>query len=255
MAISRIGGKALKANLERDSNLAFNTTTLVVDYATGRIGVGTASPTHLLTVSGTAKVTGATTLASTLGFATGVTANKILDEDNMSSNDASALSSQQAIKAYVDAQVSGGGVSTGMQITMGTPTDSSLTTDGAYQGFLTSTKVTDAIDDLNEVTENIRNSTFVKSVTFTSDVTAAGSGFTATLSITATGTANRYVINWGDGTSNTTTASTSPTHVYSNFADSPHSITVTASNTGGSGTGSSAAFTRTDYIICCSRRK
>ena len=248
MAISRIGGKALKANLERDSNLAFNTTTLVVDYATGRIGVGTASPTHLLTVNGTAKVTGATTLDSTLGFATGVTANKILDEDNMSSNDASALSSQQAIKAYVDAQVSGGGVSTGMQITMGTPTDSSLTTDGAYQGFLTSTKVTDAIDDLNEVTENIRNSTFVKSVTFTSDVTAAGSGFTATLSITATGTANRYVINWGDGTSNTTTASTSPTHVYSNFADSPHSITVTASNTGGSGTGSSAAFTRTDYI-------
>ena len=248
MAISRIGGRALKANLERDSNLAFDTTTLVVDYATGRIGVGTASPTHLLTVDGTAKVTGAATLNSTLGFATGVTSDKILDEDGFGSNDASALATQQSIKAYVDAQVSGGGISTGMQITMGTPTDSSLTTAGAYQGFLTSTKVTDAIDDLNEVTENIRNSTFVKSVTFTSDVTAAGSGFTATLSITATGTANQYVINWGDGTSNTTTASTSPTHVYSNFADSPHSITVTASNTGGSGTGSSAAFTRTDYI-------
>jgi hypothetical protein len=248
MAISRIGGKALKANLERDSNLAFNTTTLVVDYATGRIGVGTASPTHLFTVDGTAKVTGAATLDSTLGFATGVTANKILDEDDMSSNDASALSTQQAIKAYVDAQISGGAISSGMDVILGTPTDGSLTTSGTYLGWTTSTKVTDAIDDLNEVTENIRNNTYVKSVTFTSDVTAAGSGFTATLTISAVGNANQYVISWGDGTSNTTTASTSPTHVYSNYADSPHSITVTASNTGGSGTGSSAAFTRTDYI-------
>ena len=248
MAISRIGGKALKANLERDSNLAFNTNTLVVDYATGRIGVGTASPTHLLTVDGTAKVTGAATLDSTLGFSTGVTANKILDEDDMSSDDASALSTQQAIKAYVDAQISSGAVSSGMDVILGTPTDGSLTTSGTYLGWTTSTKVTDAIDDLNEVTENIRNNTYVKSVTFTSDVTSAGSGFTATLSISAVGNADQYVIDWGDGTSNTTTSSTSPTHVYSNYADSPHSITVTASNTSGSGTGSSATFTRTDYI-------
>jgi len=248
MAISRIGGKALKANLERDINLAFNTTTLVVDYATGRIGVGTASPTHLLTVDGTAKVTGAATLDSTLGFSTGVTANKILDEDDMSSDDASALSTQQAIKAYVDAQISSGAVSSGMDVILGTPTDGSLTTSGTYLGWTSSTKVTDAIDDLNEVTENIRNNTYVKSVTFTSDVTSAGSGFTATLSISAVGNADQYVIDWGDGTSNTTTSSTSPTHVYSNYADSPHSITVTASNTSGSGTGSSATFTRTDYI-------
>ena len=44
MAISRIGGKALKANLERDSNLTFNTDTLAIDYANGRIGIGTATP-------------------------------------------------------------------------------------------------------------------------------------------------------------------------------------------------------------------
>ena len=41
MAISRIGGRALKANLERDSNLTFNTDTLAIDYANGRIGIGT----------------------------------------------------------------------------------------------------------------------------------------------------------------------------------------------------------------------
>ena len=404
MAISRIGGKALRANLERDSDLAFNTDTLVIDYTNGRIGIGKTNPAVTLDVTGaitasgtitgaftgnitgnvtgnsagihtgavTGNVTGNLTgdvtsvgvnslgqisisgnkiesnvsnaditviasgtgildirsntkLAGTLIFGSGVDANKILDEDNLASNDADALATQQSIKAYVDGQIGGisaasivvndtnisiadtgsngtatttvdgavkittnaagttfahpiamgtskitgvgdptalqdaatkayvdaqisAGADTGMTITLATPTDGSLTTSGAYLGWTTATKVTDAIDDLNEMTENIRNSTFVKSVTFTSDVTAAGSGFTATLSITATGTANQYVIAWGDGTSNTTTASTSPTHTYSNYSDSPHSVTVTASNTGGSGTGSSATFTRTDYI-------
>ena len=57
-----------------------------------------------------------------------------------------------------------------MTTTLATPTDGSLTTDGAYVYWTTSTKVTDAIDDLNEVTENIRNNTFVKSVDFTANV-------------------------------------------------------------------------------------
>ena len=304
MAISRIGGKALKANLERDSNLTFDTDTLVIDYANGRVGVKTANPSTELQITGTATATyfvgdgsqltniptdlvndstpqlggdldvngsnivssrsnediiidpngtGAVVLNSDANVAgnftleTGVHANKILDEDDLNSNDDEALATQQSIKAYVDNQIQGGGVN-GMLITLSTPTDTSLTTDGAYQGWTTSTKVTDAIDDLNEVTENIRNNTFIKDVTFTASVTAGGSGFSTTLSISATGTADQYVIDWGDGTSNTTTSSTSPSHTYTNYADSPHSITVTASNTSGSGTGSSATFTRTDYI-------
>ena len=68
------------------------------------------------------------------------------------------------------------------------------------------------------------------------------------LTITAVGNANQFVIDWGDGTSNDTTASTNPTHTYNNFTDSPHTIQVTASNTRGAGAGSSASFTRTDYI-------
>ena len=286
MAISRIGGKALKANLERDSNLSFNTTTLVVDYSNGRIGIGTASPSSTLNVIGNTAITSGTlaldqitiagnkiestvsnanltldangtgtvdirantSIDGSITLQSGVAVSSILDEDDMNSDSATALATQQSLKAYVDAQVAGGGVSTGMEITLGTPTDSSLTTDGAYQGFLTGTKVTDAIDELNEVTENIRNNTFVKSVSFVSDVTAGGSGFTATLTITAVGNANQFVIDWGDGTSNDTTSSTSPTHTYTNFADSPHSVTVTASNTSGSGAGSSASSTRTDYI-------
>jgi hypothetical protein len=263
MAISRIGGKALKANLERDTNLAFNTNTLVVDYSNGRIGIGKTNPATTL------DITGSTAISSTLTVDDiEIKENKI---SSLSSNaditlspsgtgtingDASiarnfldpVLNQDLTTKAYVDAQISGGGVSTGMDITLGTPTDSSLTTSGAYQLFQTSTKVTDAIDELNEVTENIRNNTFVKSVSFVSDVTAGGGGFTATLTITAVGNANQFVIDWGDGTSNDTTASTNPTHVYNNFADSPHTIQVTASNTSGSGAGSTASFSRTDYI-------
>src|SRR6056300_458649 len=211
MAISRIGGRALKANLERDSDLTFNTDTLAIDYSNSRIGIGTTSPTTALDVSGNVNITGSitfeqisiagnkiesntsnanlqldangtgtielktgATIDGSLTLQSGVSASSILDEDDMNSDSATALSTQQSIKAYVDAQVAGGGVSTGMQITLGTPTDSSLTTDGAYQGFLTGTKVTDAIDDLNEVTENIRNNTFVKSVDFTADQTVGG---------------------------------------------------------------------------------
>ena len=60
MAISRIGGKALKANLERDSNLVFNTNTLAIDYANGRIGIGTASPSSTLNVIGNTAITSGT---------------------------------------------------------------------------------------------------------------------------------------------------------------------------------------------------
>ena len=42
----------------------------------------------------------------------GVVATTILDEDNMASNSATALASQQSIKAYVDANAGGGGSST-----------------------------------------------------------------------------------------------------------------------------------------------
>ena len=62
MAISRIGGRALKANLERDSNLTFNTNTLAIDYTNSRIGIGTANPTTSFDVSGDVKITGNITL-------------------------------------------------------------------------------------------------------------------------------------------------------------------------------------------------
>src|SRR6056300_62921 len=285
MAISRIGGRALKANLERDSDLTFNTDTLAIDYSNSRIGIGTTSPTTTLDISGNVNITGSSTIDQisiagnkiesntsnanlqldangtgtielktgatidgSLTLQTGVSASSILDEDDMNSDSATALSTQQSIKAYVDTQVASAGASTGMELTLGTPTDSSLTTDAMYKGFTTSTKVTDSIDDLNEAIQNVLNNTAVSNVDFTADSTSGASGLVVTLTITADGTPNRYTINWGDGTTDTAVSDSTPTHTYNTNVGSPFDVTVTAFNNGGSGSGSTETKTREDYI-------
>ena len=54
MAIGRISGQMLKANLERSgTDLAFETTLLVLDVSASRVGIGTASPGTTLHVSAT----------------------------------------------------------------------------------------------------------------------------------------------------------------------------------------------------------
>jgi len=285
MAISRIGGKALRANLERDSNLTFNTDTLAIDYSNGRIGIGTTTPSSKLSVIGDTAITSGTltldqitiagnkiessasnanltldangtgvidiiantTIDGSITLQSGVAASSILDEDDLNSDSATALATQQSIKAYVDSQVTGGGVN-GMLVALSTPTDGSLTTDGAYQNWTTATKVTDAIDDLNEVTENIRNNTFVKSVDFTADQTVGGAGLVVTLTITSVGNPNRYDITWGDGDTTTGTTDSTPTHTYASNTGSPFDVTVRAYNNGGSGAGSEASKTRENYI-------
>ena len=176
--------------------------------------------------------------------------------DTVQNNDRAALANTNAfIKAQLAntnaaiASISAGaGANTGMDLPLGTPTDTSLTTSGAYQSFTSSTKTTDAIDTLNEVIENVRNNTFVKSVSFVADQTSGGAGLTVQLTITAVGNANQFVIDWGDGSSNDTTSSTTPTHTYSSNSGSPFTVQVTASNTGGSGDGSFATFSRSEYI-------
>ena len=55
--------------------------------------------------TGTMNVAGAATLATSLTLASGATVTGILDEDNMGTNSATQLATQQSIKAYVDLQV------------------------------------------------------------------------------------------------------------------------------------------------------
>ena len=186
------------------------------------------------------KVGTTTSDGSTRQDLTSVTLAKVQVASPTASDDA-------ATKAYVDSQVSGVSGSDGMATELGTPTDSTFG-DGSFTSLATTTKVTDAIDALNETMENIRNSTYVKSVTFTSSSVTISSGDTITLSITAVGNANRYDITWGDGNSETV-SSTSPTHQYNTTGQ--QSVTVRAYNNTAAVSGSSgseASLTRTNYI-------
>jgi len=137
-----------------------------------------------------------------------------------------------------------------LSATAGTPTDGSWQ-DGAYLGFTDSDKVADVLDELNESLENVRNNTFVRSVTFTGTPTTGGAGTTVTLNLTVDGNANRYDIDWGDGTNTNGTTDSTPSHTYTSNAGSPYTVIVRAYNNGAiSGSaGSEASSTRTSYII------
>lgn len=145
-------------------------------------------------------------------------------------------------KSYVD-NVSG----SGGNLTLGTPADGTFG-DGAYENFTSGQSITDAIDDLNEVIENIRNNTFVKTVDFTGSPLVGGAGLSVTLNINATGNANRYTINWGDGTTDTATSDSTPTHTYTSNTGSPFTVNVEAFNNSGTGSGSTASKERVGYV-------
>ena len=183
---------------------------------------------------------------STTTDLSGVTLAKIQAADPIGDTDLTT-------KAYVDSAVSSGAFSgDGTDILLGTPDDATFG-DGAYTALVGSRSITDAVDDLNETMENIRNNTYVKSVDFTADVTTGSAGLEVTLTIsTVGGGATRYTIDWGTGESATTaTTDTTPSHTYSTNTNSPYTVTVTAYNhtaTSGSA-GSSAVKTRTNYIV------
>ena len=152
-----------------------------------------------------------------------------------------------ANKAYVDAAITGGAV--GNTIPLGTPTDGNLAdNNAAYLGFTTTTTVTDAIDILNSVTQNLFTNTFVRSVTFSSNVTAGGAGQPVLLTLVPQGNVNQYTISWGDGTANTTTSSTTSTHTYATNVGTPFTIIVNATNTNGASPSNVANAVRTNYI-------
>ena len=135
-------------------------------------------------------------------------------------------------------------------VTAGTPTDGTWT-DGAYLGFTDTDKVVDILDELNESLENVRNNTFVRSVSFTGAPLSGGQGTTVTLNLTVDGNSNRYDIDWGDGSNTNGTADSTPSHTYTSNANSPFTVIVRAyhnSATVGSA-GSEASATQTNYII------
>ena len=158
---------------------------------------------------------------------------------------ANAVSSSDLVtKAQLDASATG---SDGASLLLGAATDSSYT-DGALQTLTTTTKISDDIDFLNEALENVRNDTFVKSVDFSTNVSSGGNPLSVTLTTTVVGNANRYTIDWGDGSSTTATSDSTPSHTYTDNTNSPYDVTVTAFNNSGSGEGSTTSTTKQNFI-------
>ena len=145
---------------------------------------------------------------------------------------------------------------TGNLIILGTPAHSSLTGLGnvAYDGWTTGTFVTDALDNLNQVSLNIAQNTFVGNVQFTANSTSGASPKAVLFTGTATGNPNAYLWNFGDG--NTSTSGSTVAHTYANTAGGVFTVTYTAYNTNGTWAGNATAgavgsvdtFTRTGYI-------
>ena len=160
-------------------------------------------------------------------------------------------------KQYVDNEIStisGVGGVVGTNVTIGTPTDSTFG-DGSLTTLGDEASITDAIDSLNETMENIRNSTYVKSVSFVSDSTSISLGDTVTLTITTVGGgADRYTITWGDGTQTVATTDSTPSHTYNEASGSPMTVTVKAFANGATtdSAGSFATSTRSNYITVAS---
>ena len=142
------------------------------------------------------------------------------------------------------AQLDANSATNGAALQLGASTDSSYTV-GAITTISSTTTVADGIDFLNEALENVRNDTFVKSVSFVSDNLSGGNPLSVTLTTTVVGNANRYTIDWGDGSNTTATSDSTPSHTYTDNTNSPYDVTVTAFNNNGSGEGSTASSTRT----------
>lgn len=126
--------------------------------------------------------------------------------------------------------------------------NSSVVRQGAVTSLSNAEKVSEAIDKINEAVLNVYNDTFVRDVDFTVDNSTGGSPLTSTLTISATGNANRYTIDWGDGSSTTATTDSTPTHTYTDNSNSPFDVVVTAFNNAGAGEGSTTSLTKSNFI-------
>ena len=96
--------------IERGSS---NNAAIIWDESADTFVVGTTTATGAstgdLSVTDAALKASVITASTSLTLASGATVTAINDEDNMSSNSATALATQQSIKAYVDSQTSGAG--------------------------------------------------------------------------------------------------------------------------------------------------
>ena len=161
---------------------------------------------------------------------------------------ANAVVSTDAVtKAQLDASVAN--ISTNAyNITLGSGGDGDFSSPGSVTSLDANTTVSESIDRLNETMENIRNNTYVKSVDASTNASSGGNPLSVPLTISSVGNPNRYTIDWGDGDTTTATSDSTPSHTYTDNTNSPYDVVVTAFNNSGSGEGSTASITKTNFI-------
>ena len=259
MAIGKISGPMLQTNLVRQGvDLSVDTNLVQFDVTNRRVGVNTTSPTQSLDVNGNVRlgnisITGNTITSDTGKINLGAPGNVVLSGgtsyDVLYTDGAGNLS-------FANLNViSGLDAFSGNSIYLGTPTDLSLTANAAYDGWTTTTKVTDAIDNLNQVALNLGQGTFVGNAQFTANSLAGASPKTIVFTGTASGNPNTFYWDFGDGNIYTSGGSTI-THTYSNILGGLFTVYYRASNSSGTWGGNTTLgaigsvddFTRTNYI-------
>lgn len=128
------------------------------------------------------------------------------------------------------------------------PTDGDYISGGALNTINSSTKIVDSVDELNELAFNIIKNTAVTEVNFVSTPQVGGSPLTVSLNITHAGNANRYDVDWGDGTSSYDQSASTLQHIYNQSSGAQNTVTVTARNNTGVGAGHSQTLIKQDYI-------
>ena len=251
MAIGRVAGPLLYSNLDRQGvDLQFTTSSaplLYLDFANFRaaINADTTGAIDTFTVNGSAKLSDITisntTISSpadlhltavgnvTLGNisalkVTGGTANYVMTTDG-----AGNLSWQDISTVAAELDMSG------MNISLHTPTDGSLITNSAYRYWTGNTKVTNAVDNLNQVMLNVYQDTYVGVVDFTANVLYGPSPLTVSFTSSHNGNPNTYeweFIDSGNVIVDTSTVA-NPVYTFENVAGGTYSVYFKASNSAG----------------------
>lgn len=241
MAIGRISGAMLYENLERQGvDLRFEGNLVYLDVndnqnsQDGRVGIKTDSPEYDLDVNGEARfgnilISGSLISSLSgplnLGSPTDITISGGVPNYVLTTDGNGALSWSDV------ASLAGTTGLSGMTVTLGTPTDGSLTENASWDSWTASYKITDAIDDLNQVALNIAKNTYVGATDFTANVVAGPSPTTVEFTASYVGNPDSYYWDFGDGS--TSTAGPTVTHVYENEDGGQFDVVFRAYNTTG----------------------
>ena len=115
-----------------------------------------------------------------------------------------------------------------------------------YDG--TSWVTSESVIQLTEFQQNILANTAVSQLDFSANNTTGSSPLNVSLSTSYVGNANKFDVDWGDGTQEVDLNSNQLSHTYNNASGGQFDVTLTAKNTGGVGFGSTSVEGKTNYI-------